>query len=89
MKATILTGDVFDVLPTIQRGSIDACVCSPPYWALRSYLAKGHPLKHLELGNEPTPDCGIRPGSMMELRKDLTAEDFEYVIGELRKIGLL
>jgi DNA methylase len=46
---------VFDMLPTIQSGSVD-CVCtSPPYWMLRSYLSKDHPLKPLELGSEATP----------------------------------
>lgn len=55
MTATILQGDVFEQLPTIKPGSVDCCVTSPPYWKLRSYLPKGHPLKHLELGNEKTP----------------------------------
>ena len=55
MSATILQGNVFDVLPTIPPGSIDCVVTSPPYWILRSYLPKGHALKHLELGSEPTP----------------------------------
>lgn len=50
-----LEGNVFDVLPTIKPGSVH-CVCtSPPYWMLRSYLPKGHALKHLELGSERTP----------------------------------
>lgn len=53
-EARIIEGNVFDVLPTIERGSIDCVVNSPPYWALRSYLPKGHALKHLELGSEKT-----------------------------------
>lgn len=52
----ILNGDVFAMLPTIKAGSIDCCVTSPPYWMLRSYLPKGHPLKKLEIGQEPTPE---------------------------------
>ncbi len=55
MASKILQGNVFDTLPGIQPGSVDCCVTSPPYWMLRSYLPKGHPLKHLELGSEPTP----------------------------------
>jgi DNA modification methylase len=51
----ILQGDVFARLPEIAPGSVDCCVTSPPYWMLRSYLPKDHPLKHLELGSEPTP----------------------------------
>src|SRR5438105_482019 len=55
MSATVLQGNVFDVLPTIAPGSVDCCVTSPPYWMLRSYLPKGHALKPLELGSEKTP----------------------------------
>jgi DNA modification methylase len=55
MKATVLRGDVFDVLPALAAGSVDCCVTSPPYWALRSYLPEGHPLKPRELGSEKTP----------------------------------
>ncbi len=51
----MIQGDVFERLPTIKPGSIDCTVTSPPYWALRSYLPKGHPLKHLEIGQEKTP----------------------------------
>lgn len=55
MAARVIQGDVFTVLPTLERGSVDVCVTSPPYWKLRSYLPKDHPLKALELGSEPTP----------------------------------
>lgn len=55
MASRVLQGDVFSVLPTLTPGSIDCAVTSPPYWQLRSYLAKDHPLKHLELGSEKTP----------------------------------
>lgn len=55
MNCRILTGDAFSMLPTITPGSVDCAVTSPPYWMLRAYLPKGHPLKHLELGQEKTP----------------------------------
>lgn len=55
MASAIHQGNVFDVLPTLTPRSIDCAVTSPPYWMLRSYLAKGHPLKSLELGQEKTP----------------------------------
>ncbi len=55
MASRMLQGDVFERLPTLPAGSIDCAVTSPPYWQLRSYLPKGHPLKRFELGNEPTP----------------------------------
>lgn len=53
----VIQGGVFDVLSSgvIAPGSIDCCVTSPPYWALRSYLPNAHPLKSLELGREATP----------------------------------
>ena len=31
MNYTLCTGDVTDVLPTLQAGSFDACLCDPPY----------------------------------------------------------
>jgi site-specific DNA-methyltransferase (cytosine-N4-specific) len=42
------------MLPTLDPGSVDICVTSPPYWMLRSYLSKDHPLKDRELGQEKT-----------------------------------
>lgn len=33
----IHVGDVFDVLPTLEAGSVRCCVTSPPYWGLRDY----------------------------------------------------
>ncbi len=86
MAAQILSGNVFDLLPTIKPGSVDCVVTSPPYWQLRSYLPKGHPFKHLELGSEPTVDCG-RP--MLELRDDLTEKEREFVTAQLRALGFL
>ncbi len=55
MSATVLQGSVFDVLPTLEPGSVDVCLTSPPYWRLRSYLGANHPLKPLELGSEKNP----------------------------------
>jgi DNA modification methylase len=49
VNCRILQGSVFDRLPEIQAGSIDCAVTSPPYWMLRSYLPKDHPLKPLDL----------------------------------------
>ena len=50
MTATLLCGDVLDVLPTLPEGSVRCCVTSPPYWGLRDY---GHPG---QIGLEPTPE---------------------------------
>lgn len=67
MGARIIQGSVFDRLPELAAGSVDVCCCSPPYWALRSYLPAGHEQKALELGSEPIPDCGRRrkPGGRL------------------------
>jgi len=54
-RATLITGDVRDVLATIPDGSVDLVLTSPPFLALRSYLPADHPDKHREIGAEPTP----------------------------------
>jgi site-specific DNA-methyltransferase (cytosine-N4-specific) len=57
--STILCGDALAVLKTLPSSSVDCCVCSPPYFALRSYLPDDHPDKHLEIGTEPTIEAYI------------------------------
>lgn len=54
-RASFITGDVFDVLATIEDGSVDLVLTSPPFLALRSYLPADHPDKHREIGAEPDP----------------------------------
>lgn len=56
MAIRIVTGDCREVLPTLQAGSVQCCVTSPPYYGLRSYLPDGHPDKAKEIGLEPTHD---------------------------------
>jgi DNA modification methylase len=46
-------GDVRDVLPTLDAGSVQCVVTSPPYWGLRNYGVDG------QIGLEPTPDAYI------------------------------
>ena len=46
----ILEGSCLDVLPTLDAGSIQCCVTSPPYWGLRDYGHAG------QLGLEDSPD---------------------------------
>jgi DNA modification methylase len=48
--AKILIGDCLEVLKTLEDGSVNCCVTSPPYWGLRDYGVDG------QLGLEPTPD---------------------------------
>lgn len=49
----ILTGDTRDQLRTIEAGSVQCCVTSPPYWGLRDYGVSG------QLGLEPTPEAYV------------------------------
>lgn len=73
---TCLIGDVRAVLPTLPTGSVSCCVTSPPYWALRSYLPEGSPLKPLELGQEENPDAwvAVMVEVFREVRRVLTPD---------------
>lgn len=51
----IIQGDCLAGLAEVAAESVQCCVTSPPYWGLRSYLPKGHPLKHLEIDSEKSP----------------------------------
>ena len=55
MTARYLVADVFDGLATLEDGSVDLVVTSPPFLALRSYLPADHPDKDKEIGSEATP----------------------------------
>src|SRR5690606_28999262 len=57
--ARFIVGDVFDGLATLEDGSVDLVVTSPPFLALRSYLPADHPDKGKEIGSEPTPAAFI------------------------------
>lgn len=59
MTTRILRGDVRERLADIESESVNCIVTSPPYWGLRSYLPTGHPLKHLEIGSEPTVEAWV------------------------------
>ena len=63
-RASFITGDVFDVLATIEDGSVDLVLTSPPFLALRSYLPADHPDKHREIGAEPDPANYAWPSRM-------------------------
>lgn len=53
MSSTILSGDCRDVLPTLETGSFDCVVTSPPYYGLRDYGVE------CQIGLEPTLDLYI------------------------------
>ena len=70
MNSRIIIGDCRAVLPTLEAGSVQTCVTSPPYWGLRDY---GHPG---QLGLEKTPDEYV--AAMVEvfrLVRDILADD--------------
>ena len=46
----IIIGDVIDGLRTLDAGSVQCCVTSPPYWGLRDYGVGG------QIGLEKTPE---------------------------------
>lgn len=49
-KARIITADVLDGLRTLEAGSVQCIITSPPYWGLRDYGAVG------QIGLEETPE---------------------------------
>lgn len=48
--AQIIIGDVTEQLKKLDKGSVQTCITSPPYWGLRDYGNDG------QLGLESTPD---------------------------------
>jgi len=55
----IFCGDTLHILKSIPDNLIDCCVCSPPYYGLRSYLPEGHPDKASEIGLEESPEAYV------------------------------
>ena len=47
----ILQGDCTESLKTLEDGSINTCITSPPYWGLRNYNDESK-----QLGMEDTPE---------------------------------
>ncbi|WP_019204533.1 site-specific DNA-methyltransferase [Tsukamurella sp. 1534] len=54
-SVTLHHGDALTVARTLDTGSVDCIVTSPPYFGLRSYLDDDHPDKAAEHGAEPDP----------------------------------
>jgi site-specific DNA-methyltransferase (adenine-specific) len=55
VTARYIVGDALEVLATLEPGSVDLVMSSPPFLALRSYLPADHEHKKLEIGSESTP----------------------------------
>lgn len=73
MNYILHQGDALEQLRQMESESINCCVTSPPYWALRDYGAEG------QLGVEPTPEEYV--AKMVEV--------FREVKRVLRKDGTL
>ena len=58
-EATWYTGDALTVMRTLPDASVDLCIFSPPFLALRSYLPEDHPDKQAEMGSEATPGAFV------------------------------
>lgn len=68
MTVRILVGHVLDLLPTLDEGSIQTCVTSPPYWGLRAYGTEYQVWKN----PDGTPLCGSHEWSR-DGRRPMTA----------------
>src|SRR5690606_39641963 len=55
MTVRYIVADVFDGLATLEDGSVDLVVTSPPFGWVRSYLPADHPDKAKEIGHEANP----------------------------------
>ena len=53
MTVRIINGDARQVIRTLPDKSVQACVCSPPYWKMRDYQHPG------QIGLEPTPEAYV------------------------------
>jgi DNA modification methylase len=53
-KINIRTGNCLDILPTMEAGSVNCCVTSPPYFGLRDYG------NDEQIGLEETPDAFVQ-----------------------------
>lgn len=69
MALTVIQGDCREELRRLKSDSVHCCVSSPPYWGLRAYLRPWHPLKHLEIGQEKTPELFV--ATMVEVFREV------------------
>jgi len=56
-------------MSAIRDGLIHCVATSPPYWGLRSYLAKEDPAKEREIGSEKTPEGYV--ASMVDVGREV------------------
>lgn len=63
MNSRVIIGDCRAVLPTLEAGSVQTCVTSPPYWGLRDYgippsIWGGDPACEHEWGDQQSKKVG-------------------------------
>ena len=77
----IIVGDCLSEMAKLPAGTFHACMTSPPYFALRSYLPAGHPDKEREIGSEPTPEAFIATMAAVfrEVRRVLRDDGFLWI----------
>jgi DNA modification methylase len=63
VSVRLLLGDCRDVLKTLEAGSVNTCVTSPPYFGLRDYGVDG------QIGLEHTPDAFV--AQMVEVFREV------------------
>ncbi len=63
MKPTILTGDCIAAMKTLEPGTVQTCVTSPPYFGLRDYGHEG------QIGLEESPDAYV--AKMVEVFREV------------------
>lgn len=64
----VVSGNCLTILPTLEAGTVQCCVTSPPYWGLRDY-------DHADqIGSEPSPDLYVENlvRVFREVRRTLT-----------------
>lgn len=69
---TIYTGDAKEVLQTLQAESVDMCMTSPPYWALRDYGKKNQIGLEKDFNEYITKLCNIFDEVKRVLKKEGT-----------------
>lgn len=87
---TVYNGDAAAVLKQLPDESVQCCVTSPPYFALRSYLPEDNALKEMEIGTEKTPGEFISKlvSIFREVRRVLRTDGTLWVnIGDTMNFG--
>ena len=92
MKNIVINKDCLTGLKELQDNSIDCCITSPPYWALRNYgtsqIYGGNEFcEHIEFENNYCVDCGAWQGELgLEERPMLYIEHLMSIFKEIKRV---